>query len=366
MTDPTERRVRVLIVDDSAVIRKVLSMGLSGDPLIHVVGAAASADEAMGMIDALHPDVMTLDIEMPRLDGVSFLRQLMPVNPLPTVIISSATRRAASVTLDALAAGAVDVIAKPSLGVGEGLPVIMHEICHRVRAAATARVTTAMRARALPQQRPLVSVKSGRLIAIGASTGGVQALAQILQDVPKDAPGIVIVQHMPAGFTEAFAKRLDQACTIDIREARDGDLVLPGTALVAPGGDLHLEVHGRGPNWRVSLVPGDPVRFSRPSVDVMFRSVARAAGRSAVAALLTGMGRDGADGLLEIRKAGGTTLAQDEASSIVWGMPAAAAELGAAERILPLSDMAEAILSAASRPATGAVRAATFPLGAAR
>lgn len=313
MTVPTERRVRVLIVDDSAVIRKVLSMGLSDDPLIQVVGTAASADEAMGMIDALHPDVMTLDIEMPRLDGVSFLRQLMPVNPLPTVIISSATRRAASVTLDALAAG-----------------------------------------------------NSGRLIAIGASTGGVQALAQILQDVPQDAPGIVIVQHMPAGFTQAVAKRLDQACAIDIREAKDGDMVLPGTALVAPGGDLHLEVQGLGPNWRVSLVPGDPVRFARPSVDVMFRSVARAAGRSAVAALLTGMGRDGADGLLGIRKAGGTTLAQDEASSIVWGMPAAAAELGAAERILPLSDMAEAILSAASRPATGAVRAATFPLGAAR
>lgn len=366
MTALLTRPVRVLIVDDSAVIRKVLSMGLGADPMITVVGAAASADQAMEMIDALQPDVMTLDIEMPRLDGVSFLRQLMPVNPLPTVIISSATRRAASVTLDALAAGAVDVIAKPSLGVGEGLPVIMPEICHRVRAAATARVTTALRASALPAIRPLPNCDGGRLIAIGASTGGVQALAQILQDMPQDAPGIVIVQHMPAGFTQAFAKRLDQGCSITIREARDGDPVVRGTALVAPGGDLHMELRGRAPNWRVALVPGDPVCFSRPSVDWLFRSVARHAGRAAVAALLTGMGRDGAEGLLEIRRASGTTLAQDEDSSVVWGMPAAAVELGAANRVLPLPEIAEAILSAAGCPAIGATRAQLNPQGAAR
>nr|WP_111299234.1 chemotaxis response regulator protein-glutamate methylesterase [Paracoccus saliphilus] len=344
-----DRAVRVLIVDDSAVIRKVLTIGLSTDPQIHVVGAAASAEQAREMIGTLNPDVMTLDIEMPRLDGVSFLRELMPTHPLPTVIISSTTQRGAAVTLAALEAGAVDVIAKPSIGVGEGLPAIMAEVCQRVRAAAQARPTTPIPDRSRPTA-PCPATGGSRMIAIGASTGGVQALAQILQSFPKDAPGIVIVQHMPEGFTSAFARRLNDACAITVREARDGDAVTSGLALLAPGGKSHLTVNGRGPNWYVSLAEGEPVCFSRPSVDVMFRSVARAVGGSVVAALLTGMGKDGAQGLLAIRKAGGVTIAQDEATSVVWGMPAAAVELGAASAVLPLEAISEALL-AATRPA---------------
>lgn len=341
--------VRVLIVDDSAVIRKVLTIGLATDPQIEVVGAAASAQQAREMIGTLCPDVMTLDIEMPRLDGVSFLRELMPTHPLPTVIISSTTQRGAAVTLAALEAGAVDIIAKPSIGVGEGLPAIMAEICQRVRAAAQARPATQMPDRLrLAAGRPATG--TSRMIAIGASTGGVQALAQILQSLPADAPGIVIVQHMPEGFTSAFARRLNDACAITVREARNGDAVTQGLALLAPGGKMHLTVHGRDPNWHVSLTEGDPVCFSRPSVDVMFRSIARVAGGSVVAALLTGMGKDGAEGLLTIRKAGGVTIAQDEATSVVWGMPAAAVDLGAASAVLPLEAISEALL-AATRPA---------------
>jgi two-component system, chemotaxis family, protein-glutamate methylesterase/glutaminase len=352
MTLPADAQtpVRVLIVDDSAMIRKVLSLGLSGDPLIEVVGTASGAEQALEMIQTLHPDVMTLDIEMPRMDGVTFLRQLMPVLPLPTVIISSTTQQGAAVTLRALEAGAVDVIAKPTLGIGTGLTGIMDEVCARVRAAALARPSRMAPRPGLGARPAPAPGTEAHLIAIGASTGGVQALGRILEAMPHDAPGIVIVQHMPAGFTRAFAERLDGTTRIRVREAQDGDPVQPGVALIAPGGERHMVLSGRAPHWRVSLTEGEPVCFSRPSVDLMFHSVARLAGKRAVAALLTGMGKDGAAGLRAIRDAGGHTIAQDEATSVVWGMPAAAVELHAARAVLPLDAIAAELLSAAAAP----------------
>jgi len=346
MTPPIQmaRPVRVLIVDDSAMIRKVLAMGLSTDPMIEVVGAASGAEQAFQMIHELKPDVMTLDIEMPRMDGVTFLRRLMPVIPLPTVVISSATQKGASVTLQALEAGAVDIIAKPSLKIGEGLPAIMADVCRRVRDAAQARPSAAGPGRA-PNIMPVrARSEQNSIILIGASTGGVQALAQILQEMPHDAPGIVIVQHMPEGFTAAFANRLDGTTAIRVREAKDGDSIVPGVALVAPGGDRHLVINGRAPNWHVSLIAGDPECFSRPSVDIMFKSFARHSGRRCVAALLTGMGKDGAQGLLELRRAGAVTIAQDKASSVVWGMPGAAVDIDAATHVLPLPAVSQALL----------------------
>jgi two-component system chemotaxis response regulator CheB len=317
--------------------------------MIQVVGTASGAEQALDMIVALRPDVMTLDIEMPRMDGVTFLRQLMPVHPLPTVIISSASQQGAAVTLRALEAGAVDVIAKPALGPVNGLSGIMDEVCQRVRMAALARPAQ-MAPRMAVQPGPGASAAETRLIALGASAGGVQALARVLQDMPHDAPGIVIVQHMPQGFTRAFAERLDASTRIRVREAQDGDAVQPGVALIAPGGDRHLVLTGAAPHWRVALVDGDPVCFSRPAVDRLFHAVARHAGRRACAALLTGMGKDGAAGLLAIRQAGGFTIAQDEATSVVWGMPAAAVELKAAQTVLPLDSITPALLSAATLP----------------
>ncbi len=349
MTGP----VRVLIVDDSAMIRKVLALGLATDPAIEVVGSASGADQAFQMIRELKPDVMTLDIEMPRMDGVTFLRRLMPVMPVPTVVISSATRRGASITLQALEAGAVDIIAKPSLGIGEGLPRIMADVCRRVHAAAQARP---LAFGPVPPRHPAASRVSGLhapVMVIGASTGGVQALAQILQQMPQDAPGLVIVQHMPEGFTAAFASRLDSTSGIRVREARDGDKIVPGLALLAPGGDRHLVINGRAPHWHVSLIEGEPESFSRPSVDVLFNSAARHCGAHCVAALLTGMGKDGARGMLALRKSGAITIAQDEASSVVWGMPAAAIALGAAMQVVPLADVASALIESSKSIVSG-------------
>lgn len=353
MIGAMSRPVRVLIVDDSAMIRKVLSLGLSRDPMIDVVGTASGAEQAREMISALRPDVMTLDVEMPRMDGVTFLRQLIPLHPLPTVIISSATQHGAAITLRALEAGAVDVIAKPVLDPHTGLHGMMDQVCARVRAAALARPAQMARPAGFRVPAPLPVMRqvttSARLIAIGASTGGVQALAQVLQVMPADAPAIVIVQHMPQGFTRAFAERLDTLTMIRVREAQDGADIRPGVALIAPGGDQHMRIVGRAPHWRIALGHGAPVCFSRPSVDVLFASVADHAGALACAALLTGMGKDGAAGMAAIRRAGGFTIAQDEATSVVWGMPAAAVEIGAADQILPLPEIAPALLGAAAQ-----------------
>lgn len=357
------RPVRVLIVDDSAMVRKVLSMGLSADPGIEVIAAASSAEAAWDIMRKDRPDVITLDVEMPRIDGLTFLRHYLPLMPIPTVMISTLTSAGAAVSVQAMQAGAVDVISKPSLGLASGLPAIMSDICTRVRAAATARIgrgqtpaataapglsptpipvrpvpATPRSADPVPPPGFTAPRNAPTLMAIGSSTGGVQALSAILPAFPANSPGIVIVQHMPEGFTGPFATRLNSLCCLDVREAQEGDILHPGAALIAPGGTRHMTVepHGRD-SYRIHLVQGDPVCFSRPSVDVLFESVARAAGQNAIGAVLTGMGRDGARGLLTIRSIGGTTIAQDEATSVVYGMPMAARDIGAAQHVLPLT-----------------------------
>ncbi len=332
------RPVRVLIVDDSALVRKLLSLGLRRDPGIEVVGLAGDPYRARDLLVELEPDVMTLDVEMPRMDGVTFLRRFMPVKPTPTVVISSLTQEGKRITLEALEAGAVDVVAKPVIGLVDGMPPMLEDICRRVKAAANIDVRRFLGRRPLAPVAARVALDetSDRLIAIGASTGGVEALSRILPAFPADAPGIVVVQHMPMGFTANFADRLNSLCRMRVKEAEEGDRILPGRILVAPGGHLHTHVVRSGGQYRIALKEGDPVNYSRPAVDELFRSVAREAGRNACAALLTGMGRDGAAGLLAIRLAGGRTLAQDEATSVVFGMPQAAQQLGAPEQVVPL------------------------------
>ena len=342
--------IKVLIVDDSAMVRRVLTVGLSADPGIEVVGAVSNAEAAWALMQHEHPDVVTLDIEMPGMDGLTFLKTYLAKIPLPTVIISSLTREGAQITLRAMEAGAVDVIAKPTVGLGDGLPAIMSGVCTRVRAAAGARVMVGSRsAGRVAAKAPPVAVHRGppssSVIALGASTGGVQALSRILPLFPEDTPGIVIVQHMPEGFTGAFAQRLDALCSMSVREAQDGEPVSTGSILIAPGGTRHMSLQRRGTGFAVALTEGEPVCYSRPSVDVLFESVARVAGGRSVAAVLTGMGRDGANGLLAIRRAGGRTLAQDEATSVVFGMPMAARDIGAAEEVLPLDALPARLLA---------------------
>ncbi|MBC2834787.1 protein-glutamate methylesterase/protein-glutamine glutaminase [Paragemmobacter straminiformis] len=362
------RVVKVLIVDDSAMVRKVLTMGLSSDRFIQVVGAASNPDTAWKMIQDLRPDVITLDVEMPEMDGISFLRAFLPKARIPTVMISAHTRDGAQTSIDAMEAGAVDIIPKPALaGLASGLPAMMADICARVRAAADAHVMLGRTHPSAPRA-PLAARPSAprapraaagpEILALGSSTGGVQALGAILPMFPADCPPIVIVQHMPEAFTGPFANRLDGTCTVTVREAQDGDTVEPGCVLIAPGGKRHMEIVPNGRGYRIRLVEGPAVCFSRPSVDVLFNSVARLAGPNAVAAILTGMGRDGSAGLLAIRQAGGRTLAQDEETSVVYGMPMAAWENGAAEVALPLEDIPARMLAMlAQRPHRTELRA---------
>ena len=349
------RIVRVLIVDDSAMVRKVLTMGMSSDRYIQVVGAASNPETAWKLIQDLRPDVITLDVEMPEMDGITFLRRFLPKARIPTVMISAHTRDGAQTSMDAMEAGAVDVIPKPALGTGfaTGLPAMMADICARVRAAAdahvvlgSARPATPRPARPGPARPACPAVPAtlrlhgkAEILALGSSTGGVQALGTILPMFPADCPPVVIVQHMPEAFTGPFAARLDTTCTVTVREAQDGDTVESGTVLIAPGGKRHMEIDRTAQGYRIRLVEGPAVCFSRPSVDVLFNSVARLAGPDAVAAILTGMGRDGAAGLLAIRNAGGRTLSQNEETSVVYGMPMAAWENGASEAALPLQDI---------------------------
>lgn len=344
------RKIRVLVVDDFALVRKILCTGLSKDPQIEVVGQAADPYRARDLMVELRPDAITLDVEMPRMDGVTFLKRFMPIMPIPTVVISSLTQAGKRITLEALEAGAVDVMAKPAVGITDGLPVMLDDICDRVKAAARVDVSHFTLTRERAAVEPVAAVlgdTTDRVIAIGASTGGVPALAEILPAFPADAPGILLVQHMPGGFTATFAERLNAVCPMQVKEAEEGDRVLRGRILVAPGTYWHMSLVRSGGEYRVELREGPPVNFSRPSVDVLFKSVAKHAGRNAAAALLTGMGRDGAAGLLAIRKAGGRTFAQDEATSVVFGMPRAAQELNAAEQMLSLGRMPSALVAAA-------------------
>lgn len=335
--------VRTLIVDDSASMRATLKRMLSADPDIEVVGMAPEPFAARDMIKALNPDVLTLDVEMPGMDGLSFLERIMRLRPMPVVMCSTLTARGAEVTIEALRLGAVDYVTKPS-GTPEDIERDAHLLCEKVKTAARSI------ARAGPQRlpaQPSVGAgggAAGQLIAIGSSTGGVEALFSLLPSLPEDCPPILIVQHMPATFTRSFAQRLNAECRVTVVEATDGAQVAPGTVYIAPGGETHMELSG-GANGRIKLIHGDPVTGHRPSVDVLFRSVARL-GSGAVGVILTGMGSDGAQGLLEMRRAGARTLGQSKETCVVWGMPRAAKELGAVEREVGLSAMPEAILKA--------------------
>jgi len=326
--------VRVLVVDDSALVRAVLSQGLALDPGIEVVGTASDPFVARDRIVQLRPDVLTLDVEMPRMDGVEFLRRLMPQYPLPVLMVSALTERGAQITMEALEAGAVDFVTKPSADVQRGLQEMLGELREKVKAVARADVSHWKGGAAKPRPRPAatraLAVTTDKLIAVGASTGGTQAVKALLSAFPSDMPGTVVVQHMPAGFTRLFAETLDASCAMTVREAREGDRVLPGLVLVAPG-DHHLRVVRSGGTYLVKLDGTDKVNGHRPSVDVLFHSVARDVAANATGVILTGMGGDGAKGLLAMRQAGARTLGQDERSCIVYGMPKVAHELGAVE-----------------------------------
>jgi len=344
--------IKVLIVDDSAVVRQVMAEVLSRDPAIHIIGHAMDPLFAMEKMKKDWPDVILLDVEMPRMDGITFLRKIMAERPTPVIICSSLTQLGAETTLQALSAGAFAIFTKPSLGVKHYLQDASTDLVAAVRAAAGARVAV------LPPQAKLtrvpaklsadavlapgheaMAVTTDRFTAIGTSTGGTQALEYVLSALPRTAPGLVVVQHMPEKFTAAFAQRLDRICDIEVREARTGDRVIPGRALIAPGGQ-HLVVRRSGAQYVVEVISAPPVNRHCPSVDVLFRSVAKYAGRNAVGVIMTGMGDDGARGLLEMHAAGARTLAQDEASCVVFGMPKEAIKLGAVDRVVPLSAIA--------------------------
>ena len=343
--------VRVLVVDDSVTMRSLIALKLGRHDDIDVVGQAADAAEARAAIKALDPDVMTLDVEMPNMSGLDFLEKVMRLRPMPVVMVSTLTRAGAEATLDALEIGAVDCVAKPSISD----PDAFAELPLKVIAAARAQVRAGGLAQAFtttPQgadpgsPAPGTYASDRRIVAIGASTGGVEALMRVLSTFPKDCPRTLITQHMPAAFTANFARRLDRACAPTIREAQDGAPITPGVVYLAPGGVGHLEIAGVDGEWRCRIRRDEPVNGHRPSVDVMFSSVAQAAGASAIGVLLTGMGRDGAAGLLEMREAGAVTLAQDEASSVIYGMPKAAFEMGAVARQLPLGRIGPEIVRA--------------------
>lgn len=356
--------VTVLVVDDSTFFRRFLTRTLAADPDIEVIGEAASAEEAHDFVVARRPEVITLDLEMPGLGGMEFLRQTVARLRIPTIVVSSTTQLGARRSIEALEAGAIDVMPKPQ-GVAPGLmdTIAMATLAARVRAVARVdmkRMQTAVAA-AAPASSPALEapVRSREwVIALGASTGGVQALGTVLHALPVDCPPVVIVQHMPAGFTEAFARRLNATCAIEVREARQGDRLSPGLALIAPGGERHMRLRrAASGELAVEMTAGDPVCYSTPSVDVLLASAAKLAAPRLSAALLTGMGSDGANGLLAARLAGAQTFVQDEATSLVYGMPARAWERGAALAQVPLDQMAEKLL--ASVGTTSATQRAT-------
>jgi two-component system, chemotaxis family, protein-glutamate methylesterase/glutaminase len=355
--------IKVLVVDDSALVRKLLSAMLMRAPDIKVVGTASDPYAAREKIKSLNPDVITLDVEMPRMDGITFLENLMRLRPIPVVMVSSLTQRGADVTLRALELGAIDFVAKPRIDIAGTLEDYEHELIAKVRVAAQARVLprSAKCARVTDERHstsavvPALSVRNmlrttDRIIAIGASTGGTEAIREVLEEMPPDAPAIVISQHIPAAFSKSFADRMNRISPMAVCEAQDGQQILPGHAYIAPG-DRHLLVERDGARYLCRLSDGAHVNRHRPSVDVMFRSVAQNVGASAVGVLLTGMGDDGARGLREMLDAGAGTIAQDEASSVVWGMPGSAVKIGAALHVLPLHQVAAQVLALASRAA---------------
>lgn len=339
-----ERAARVLVVDDSALVRRVLTAELGRDPGLTVVGSAPDPYVARDMILSHQPDVLTLDIEMPRMDGITFLRKLMRHHPLPVVVVSSLTPKGGELAMEALEAGAVEVMCKPgsAFSIGEGV----EELCFKVKAAATVRVKTihgAVGGGPRPATRAMTKT-THKVVAIGASTGGTQALQEVLTAMPPNSPGIVIVQHMPEHFTRAFAERLNSICAVSVKEAESGDIVSPGKALIAPG-NFHMTLRRSGAQYLVDVRSGPLVGRHRPSVNVLFKSVAKFAGKNAVGVLLTGMGADGAEGLRMMKDQGAETIAEDESTCVVYGMPREAVKLGAANHVTPLNKVTDKVLS---------------------
>ena len=337
--------IKVLVVDDSAIVRKIFTGELSKESDIEVVGAAPDPYVARDKILQLKPDVLTLDIEMPRMDGITFLKKLMRHYPLPVIIVSSLTPKGSALALEAMDSGAVEVIAKPggSYSVGE----MGAQLADKIRAAAKAKP---LRRTEAPTQAREASISSralaettNKIVAIGASTGGTEALKDVLVRMPPNSPGIVIVQHMPANFTKAFAERLNGLCKITVKEARNNDSALPGTALIAPG-NYHMLLKRSGARYYAQIKTGPMVHHQRPAVDVLFNSCAQYAGANAVGVILTGMGADGATGIKAMKDAGAKTIAQDEASCVVFGMPKEAIKTGAVDKVVPLSRVAQSIL----------------------
>ena len=357
------KKISVLVVDDSALVRGLLTEIIDRQPDMHCVGAAADPLLAREMIRNLNPDVITLDIEMPRMDGLDFLQRLMRLRPMPVVMVSTLTERGADVTLKALELGAVDFVSKPKIGVANGLRQLGLDITDKIRTAAKARVrrlaapvsasasasaseTTAVAGTAPAKPAavtPLGRLSTEKIIFIGASTGGTEATRELLVKLPPDSPAVMITQHMPPGFTKSYAARLDGLCRIRVAEAVDGERVLPGHAYIAPGG-FHLSVERSGANYVARVLDGEPVNRYKPSVEVLFDSAARVVGRNALGVMLTGMGADGAKAMRSMRDAGSFNLAQDEASCVVFGMPREAIAHGAAHEVLPLAQLAPRLI----------------------
>jgi two-component system, chemotaxis family, protein-glutamate methylesterase/glutaminase len=352
-------KIKVLIVDDSALIRSVMSEIISSQPDMEVVGVAPDPLVARELIKQTNPDVLTLDVEMPKMDGLDFLEKLMRLRPMPVVMVSSLTERGSEITMRALELGAVDFVTKPKISIQSGMREYTELISDKIRAAAKARIkprtlAAPAAAGALPALRnPLTS--SEKLIIIGASTGGTEAIREFLMQMPSDCPGILIAQHMPEGFTTSFARRLDSLCKISVREAQGEERVLPGHAYIAPG-HSHLLLARSGANYVTKIEQTDPVNRHRPSVDVLFRSAALAAGKNAVGVILTGMGKDGAAGMLQMKTAGAYNFAQDEASCVVFGMPREAIAIGAAHEVGPLSGLPGMVLNYLATQGSRALR----------
>jgi two-component system chemotaxis response regulator CheB len=343
-------KVTVLVIDDSAVARKILSNKLNEFPGIEVVGVAADPYIARNKILMLKPDVLTLDVEMPRMDGLTFLKKLMAHHPMPVIMVSSLTQAGCETTFKALELGAIDFVAKPQFSYASSLEDIIADLASKIKGAAKAKI----RSRPSMENQPLVSPRpmssnamiktTHKIVAIGASTGGTEALKDVLIKMPPDAPPIIVVQHMPEVFTKTFAERLDSLCSVGVREARDGDTAIPGTVLIAPG-NHHLSLARDGAKYIVRTNQSPPVNHHRPSVEVLFNTVAQYAGSNAIGVIMTGMGADGATGLLKMKGAGARTIAQDEESCVVFGMPKEAIKVGAVDEVVPLNNIPETIFS---------------------
>lgn len=343
------KKIRVICVDDSALVRSLMVEIINSHPDLEVVATAPDPLVARELIKQHNPDVLTLDVEMPRMDGLDFLERLMRLRPMPVVMVSSLTERNSDVTIRALELGAVDFVTKPKLGLRDGLLEYSDLIADKIRAAAMSKPRqSTVPSSSEPRSRLIHHFSTTeKLILIGASTGGTEAIRQVLEPMPANSPAILITQHMPAGFTRSFVQRLDSLCAVQVHEAEHGQRVLPGHVYLAPGGIAHMKLARSGANYVIELEDSEPVNRHRPAVDVLFRSAAEVAGKNTVGVLLTGMGKDGAQGLLAMKQAGAVTFAQDEATSVVFGMPREALMVGAADEAVPLGEISAKLLASA-------------------